>query len=287
MIQVAEIYSASQARVFADYCQSRGWDVSLVTLEAQLIALYSAEECAAEVLNALAEFAATPDAEQYQAAAWQHGEPLQQKMDLGLAQLWSQMRGAAGLWTQVVAYLCVLVFLLQQIWPDSSYQALKFFGAAQWQQSWFDWRWLSPVLLHFSLAHLLFNLLAWWLFAGRIEQQLGARSLMLMSVSAALLSNCAQFLLQGEHFGGLSGVVYAVLGFLWIYGWRFPAQSLRLSRWDIGLALFFLALGFMDLLWVNTANWAHLSGLLAGMAFGLLQSSTQSPTQSPTSAERR
>jgi GlpG protein len=271
MIQVAEIYSASQARVFADYCQSRGWAVSLVTLETQLIALYSAEDCAAAVLSALEDFAATPDAERYQAAAWQHGEPLAQQMDLGLAQLWLQMRGAAGLWTQAVAYLCGLVFLLQQIWPEPTYQALKFFDALQWQQSWFDWRWLSPVLLHFSIAHLLFNLLAWWLFAGRIEQQLGARSLILMSVSAALVSNSTEFLLQGDHFGGLSGVVYAVIGFVWVYGWRFPQQSLRLTPWDIGLALLFLALGFMDLLWVNTANWAHLSGLLAGMAFALLQ----------------
>ncbi len=151
-------------------------------------------------------------------------------------------------------HLCVLVFILQQVWPGDTYQALKFFSAAQWQQSWLDWRWLSPALLHFSAAHLMFNLLAWWLFAGRIEQLLGARTLILMSLSAALLSNCAQFLLQGEHFGGLSGVVYAVLGFSWIYGWRFPTQALRLSRWDIGLALLFLLLGFLDLLWVNTAK---------------------------------
>jgi GlpG protein len=271
MQQVAELYSAAQARVFADYCLSCGWEVSLVTLEPQVIALYSADHCAAEVLAALQEFASAPDAAKYNAAAWQHGVPLAASMDSGLHQLWRQMRAAAGLWTQAVAYLCVLVFILQQVWPGDTYQALKFFSVAQWQQSWLDWRWLSPALLHFSAAHLMFNLLAWWLFAGRIEQQLGVGTLLLMSLSAALLSNCAQFLLQGEHFGGLSGVVYAVLGFIWIYGWRFPAQTLRLSRWDIGLALLFLLLGFMDLLWVNTANWAHLSGLLAGMAFALLQ----------------
>ncbi len=34
MQQVAELYSAAQARVFADYCLSCGWDVSLVTLAA-------------------------------------------------------------------------------------------------------------------------------------------------------------------------------------------------------------------------------------------------------------
>jgi GlpG protein len=30
-------------------------------------------------------------------------------------------------------------------------------------------------------------------------------------------------------------------------------------------------LGFADMLWVNTANWAHLAGLLTGIAFAMIQ----------------
>ena len=132
-------------------------------------------------------------------------------------------------------------------------------------------RWLTPALLHFGVAHLMFNLLAWWLFAGRIEVFLGTRLLLILSITAAVFSNTAQFLLHNDQFGGLSGVAYAVLGFAWCYGWRFQNPQLRLSHADIGVALLFLVLGFADMLWVNTANWAHLAGLLTGIGFALLQ----------------
>ena len=117
----------------------------------------------------------------------------------------------------------------------------------------------------------MFNLLAWWLFAGRIEQQLGSRSLLQLALLSALVSNSAQFLLQDDNFGGLSGVVYAVIGFVWVYGVRFKRQPLKLGHADIGMALVFLVMGFADMLWVNTANWAHLFGLLSGMALAMLE----------------
>lgn len=271
MLKLAELNSASAAQTFAAYCLSCQWPVSVVVLSDDRAELYAEEEVAAQVQQELAIFINKPDDPKYSSAAWAHNQPAANSSSLGLAPVWQRMRSMAGVWTQGVALLCVLVFIAQQLWPGAVYNQLKFFNPWQFQQDWVSFRWLTPALLHFGVAHLTFNLLAWWLFAGRIEVYLGTRTLLVLSLTAALISNTAQFLLHNDQFGGLSGVAYAVMGFAWCYGWRFQNPNLRLNHADIGVALLFLVLGFADLLWVNTANWAHLAGLLTGIGFALVQ----------------
>jgi len=271
MLKLAELNSASAAQTFAAYCLSQQWPVSVVVVSAERAELYAEASCAAWVQQELALFIQQPDHPKYSSAAWEHNQPAATSGSLGLTPVWQRMRSMAGFWTQSIALLCVLVFIAQQIWPGVVYHQLKFFSPWQLQQDWVSYRWLTPALLHFSVAHLMFNLMAWWLFAGRIEVHLGSSVLVLLSIGAAFFSNTAQFLLHNDQFGGLSGVAYAVLGFAWCYGWRFQSPQVRLSHVDIGIALLFLGLGFADLLWVNTANWAHLAGLLTGIGFALLQ----------------
>jgi len=81
---------------------------------------------------------------------------------------------------------------------------------------------------------------------------------------SAIASNLAQFLVSGPNFGGLSGVVYALVGFVWWSGYLAPEKGLTLSKPIIGFLLFWLLLGFVDLLPVNVANTAHLVGLISG-----------------------
>lgn len=272
MLKLAELNSASAAQTFAAYCVSQHWPVSVVVLSTDRAELFVDDVVAAQVQQELELFIGNPDHPKYSSAAWAHNQPAATSGSLGLWPVWQRMRSLSGFWTQSIALLCVLVFIAQQIWPVEIYNQLKFFSPWQFQHDWLSMRWLTPALLHFGVTHLMFNLLAWWLFAGRIEVHLGTRLLLVLSIAAAAIGNTAQFLLHNDQFGGLSGVAYAVMGFVWCYGWRFPAQPLRLSNADIGIALLFLMLGFADLLWVNTANWAHLGGLLVGIGVALMQS---------------
>ncbi|HCU65672.1 MAG TPA: rhomboid family intramembrane serine protease GlpG [Rheinheimera sp.] len=272
MLKLAELNSASAAQTFADYCVGKGWHVSVVVQNPQRAEIFTAPDCIEQVQQELELFLQNPEQQKYSQAAWSRNQPAVAGQSLGLGDIWQRMRLMSGLVTQAIALCCVLVFVAQQIWPLPLYQTLTFFHNSSELQQWLSWRWLTPALLHFSAAHLIFNLLAWWLFAGRIERQLGGFVLLWLSLVAAVLSNTAQFLFKDANFGGLSGVVYAVIGFVWVYGWRFKQQPLRLGRADIGMALLFLLLGFADMLWVNTANWAHLFGLGSGMLLALAQS---------------
>jgi GlpG protein len=123
--------------------------------------------------------------------------------------------------------------------------------------------------LHFSIEHLAFNLLAWLIYAGRVERQLGSRFLLGFLFVTAVSSNLLQWWVIGPNFGGLSGVCFALFGFAWVYGMRYPQQVLKAERSDVVVSVIFLGLGFADLLWVNTANYAHLGGLIVGLLLAL------------------
>ncbi len=137
------------------------------------------------------------------------------------------------------------------------------------------WRLLTPVFLHFGFFHILFNALWIWEFGRRIELHLGSAFLMMTILVTGVLSNAAQYLWQGPSlFGGLSGVLYALLGFLWVHNRFRPNRLTTLPPGMIGFMLFWLALGmsgavnaFID---GSIANAAHLGGLISGVMFALL-----------------
>jgi membrane associated rhomboid family serine protease len=59
--------------------------------------------------------------------------------------------------------------------------------------------------MHFSLMHILFNLLWWWYLGGAVEKRLGSGKLIVITVISALLSGYVQHKFSGPWFGGLSG----------------------------------------------------------------------------------
>ncbi len=91
-------------------------------------------------------------------------------------------------------------------------------------------------------------------------------SSVLPSFSAAA-SNVAQLVVSGPNFGGLSGVVYALVGCVWWLGWLKPAWGLSLPKPIVGFLLVWLVVGYLDVLPVSMANTAHTVGLICGCLF--------------------
>jgi len=60
------------------------------------------------------------------------------------------------------------------------------------------------------------------------------------------------------------------MGFVWWYGYLAPEKGLSLSKPIVGFLLFWLVLGFAELLPVNMANTAHLLGLISGCLYAFL-----------------
>lgn len=94
------------------------------------------------------------------------------------------------------------------------------------------WRFITPIFLHFSVLHILFNMM-WLRNLGRsIEFARGTRRFVLLILVLAIVSNVGQYWwvmtfyksdVPGE-FGGMSGVVFGLIGYLWMKGRTQPQQ---------------------------------------------------------------
>ena len=87
--------------------------------------------------------------------------------------------------------------------------------------------------------------------------------------SFALASNLAQYTVHHEqwNFGGMSGVNYGLIGYVWIRGKLDPGSGLHLDKPSVVMAIGFFFLCFTG--WFGpVANTAHAAGLICGMAWG-------------------
>lgn len=133
------------------------------------------------------------------------------------------------------------------------------------------WRLVTPIFMHFSLLHILFNLLWVWVVGTRLEPTQGSRPLLGLVLFSGVSSNLAQYLVSGPMFGGMSGVVFALLGYSWLWDRQRRQPRIGLPPALMGLMLLWLALGFTGVLegvgLGAIANTAHLVGLLAGLCW--------------------
>jgi GlpG protein len=137
------------------------------------------------------------------------------------------------------------------------------------------WRLLTPIFLHFGWLHITFNSLWLWELGALIEQRMGSQVLLLLVVGSGAGSNIAQYLYTGPSlFGGMSGVVYALLGFCWVYNSLRPHRGLGVPRGIVAFMigwLVFCMVGPTEMLGFGSiANAAHLGGLLLGCLFALV-----------------
>jgi len=162
--------------------------------------------------------------------------------------------------------VCWLVFLGSELgWAQNIFNMLQFYPHLSIDALLADpIRLIGPAFFHFSWLHIVFNTMWWWQLGGSIEKALGKSTLINILLLSAIVSNVGQYLVSGSNFGGLSGVVYALVGFVWWFGYLAPERGLSLSKPLVGFLLFWLVLGFVDLLPVNVANTAHLLGLISG-----------------------
>lgn len=140
------------------------------------------------------------------------------------------------------------------------------------------WRVITPVFLHANLIHLLFNMLWLWMLGRMIEENMKTTAYFCFIFAVAAVTNTLQYLMTGPFFMGISGVVTAMSGYIWVRKkeapWEyFPiSQSTILLLWFyiFGLVLlqmivFILQISHIVRLEISMANTAHVSGLLLGL----------------------
>lgn len=129
------------------------------------------------------------------------------------------------------------------------------------------WRLITPIFIHFGIAHIVFNMLWFYQLGSMVEARQNALFLFAFIAISAALSNLAQYFFDGPSFGGISGVVYALAGYVWIRGKYNPGSGLYLDKQSVTIMLIWLVVCFTG--WLGpVANATHLVGLMTGMAWG-------------------
>lgn len=134
------------------------------------------------------------------------------------------------------------------------------------------WRFVTPAFLHFGIFHVLFNSLWMWDLGRRLELFLGRWQFLLFFVLTAAAANVVQYVWSGSaNFGGMSGVVYALVGFIAVRQRLAPHPLVTVPSALIGFMLFWLVLcmtGAVDyFISGSVANAAHVGGLVAGAIY--------------------
>lgn len=174
--------------------------------------------------------------------------------------------------TWILSALCILVWLGVQSegaianwdqmgrWGYYAYPAIlggKFWGL------------LTANFFHQDFLHLLFNLFWMLLLGSKVERSSGRKLLLSLVLGACLISTGSEILVSGQSGIGLSGVVYALVGFVLICSRKLSDYHLYLSRNDyFWLILWLIACVVATQAGlIKIANAAHVGGLVWGCLF--------------------
>jgi len=172
----------------------------------------------------------------------------------------------------------VVMFVAQSIFPVLT--ALLGLHPAWVIHSFWIWQLVTYMFLHGGLFHILFNMLALWMFGAELERTWGTRYFLkyyfVTGIGAGLLTVLFSMLpfgfarqMQGFNIIGASGAIY---GLLLAYAIYFPERPILLIVFWVPARLCVTILGAIAVFASlsdsgGVANATHLGGLLVGYLY--------------------
>jgi GlpG protein len=287
MREIASFPDEKAAKLFADVLCARSIDTEISRARDGGFVVWVLEERHVEVSRAAwAAFDAHPDAPEHTAAAGcvdrkVRKEEVEQRKSrheiINVRTTWGATAGGRATLTIVLIAVSVgvtvltsfghkqdLFYLLAIGTPEEAMIGRPFAHVLHGEV----WRLLTPIFMHLDFFHILFNM--WWLYdlGTVIESRIGSGRFAFLVVVSAILSNVAQYAWAGSPaFGGMSGVLYALFGYVWVRGKLDPLFSLVLPPATALILMVWLVLGFVGKAG-SVANFTHLGGLIAGAIIG-------------------
>jgi len=276
-IPIGQLSSQRAAQAFCDYLKTKNIDAWTEAEDAHFLIVIHDQAAEDFACAELRQFLNNPNDSKYLDASWNQGttdfsiNSANKTTPAGSG--FKHFISRSGTMTRSLVIISIIVTLITSF--GSNIELTKYLMIADITQyrgglneilSGQVWRLLTPIFLHFMVIHILFNMMWLWDLGGTVERIQSAQFLLFFVVSIGVMSNLIQYLSSGPAFGGMSGVVYGLLGFTWIRSLK-ANSGYQLPRSIIGLMLAWLVLGYTGLIG-PIGNAAHLSGLILGMAYG-------------------
>ncbi|NOT05550.1 MAG: rhomboid family intramembrane serine protease [Anaerolineales bacterium] len=179
--------------------------------------------------------------------------------------------------TYVIIGVTVIFYILQKL-------SVVVFGYAVGQIDWLEvygarfnaairagelWRFITPVFLHGSVAHIFFNMYALLSIGSFLEKHFGHGRFLLLYFLAAFSGNVFSFLLTGEngYSVGASTAVFGLVAAEVIFFYQNRKLFGSQAKQAISNAVFIIAVNLFIGLSPGIDNWGHVGGLLGGAMF--------------------
>ena len=180
--------------------------------------------------------------------------------------------------TPIIKNLMIImgaVFLLQMFvsrWID------LYFGLVPilvWKK-YFLWQLLTYMFLHGGFSHILFNLLALWMFGGELENYWGSKRFLFYFLFCGIGAGICTVVFTPYQFIPVIGASGAIYGILLAFGWLFPNRLIYIYfLFPIPAKYFVIIFGLIELFASmegtrgGVAHLTHLGGLLFGLLYML------------------
>ena len=130
------------------------------------------------------------------------------------------------------------------------------------------WRLITPMLLHGSLPHIIFNMYALYALGPSLESSYGHSRFLALYLIAGFAGNVLSFLFSPNPSLGSSTAIFGLIGAEGIFLYRnrelFGSQARRALTNVVIIAGANLLFGSMS---AGIDNWGHIGGLLGGTFF--------------------
>jgi GlpG protein len=288
MRQLGTVTDERAAQRFADYLLTRGISVSLEPDHDGWKIWVRNEDHMDLARREFADFTAAPDAPIYREAssAAEHLRLEEQRRAKEAKKNFVNVsaRWRTGISRRIpVTILLMAACIVVAVWSNlgakesvvtelsiSPYQIQgRFIQYTPLSRLWYrePWRLISPILLHFGIWHILFNMIMLLQLGALIEAARGSWRFAVFVLLIAVPSNVAQYLWAGPLFGGMSGVVYGLFGYIWMKSRYEPGSGFYVTQntvvWMVGWFLMCL-FGVIP----GIANAVHTAGFVVGIILG-------------------
>ena len=172
--------------------------------------------------------------------------------------------------------IMLAVFLLQMLVSSQINIYLGLVPILVWKK-FFLWQLVTYIFLHGGISHLLFNLIALWMFGGELENYWGSWKFLRYFFFCGVGAGICTVVFSPDQFIPVIGASGAIYGLLLAFGWLFPHRLIYIYfLFPIPARYFVIIFGLLEFLYFSRggtgggiAHLTHLGGLLFGLSYML------------------
>ncbi len=178
--------------------------------------------------------------------------------------------------TPVIKKLIILMAVLFLLQGVVSHRITLYLGLVPllvWKK-FFLWQLVTYIFLHGGISHILFNLLALWMFGGELESYWGSGKFLRYFLFCGIGAGLCTVVSSPYQFFPVIGASGAIYGILLAFGWLFPNRLIYVYFLvPIPAKYFVIIFGLIELYASmqgtggGVAHLTHLGGLIFGILY--------------------